>query len=228
MWNHGPGMEEMMQGKGVKRPTFSGDELIDLISYLESVSPPPIGGPLYILPGNSEEGRVVFFERGCVDCHSVQGVGGRIGPDLAKKDRQWGLTEFAAAMWNKAPAMTAAMMERDVDVPQLGAGEMADLVAYFYSVQYFTEPGDPASGRQLLSTKSCLTCHSLDGQGGTTAPDLAVSDGIESPADVIAQMWSHAALMEAAGTTVLTWPTLTPEEMADIAAFVQAPRQNGR
>lgn len=115
-----------------------------------------------------------------------------------------------------------------MDVPQLGAGEMADLVAYFYSVQYFTELGDPASGRELLGAKGCLACHAINGQGGTTAPDLAFGDGIESPAEVIAQMWSHSALMEAAGATALTWPELTPEEMANIVAFVQAPRQNGR
>ncbi len=226
MWNHGPGMEAMMQAKGVKRPTFTGSELTDLISYLESISPPPLGGPLYVLPGGAEEGRVIFTEKGCVECHSVQGVGGRVGPDLARRGLHWGLTEFAAAMWNKAPAMTAAMGARGIDVPHLGAGEMADLVAYLYSVQYFAESGNPEAGRQLLRAKGCLACHSIDGRDGKTATDLSRSTGVSSPAAVIAEMWSHSALMEAAGITEESWPRLSAEELADITAFLQTPRQN--
>jgi cytochrome c551/c552 len=226
MWNHGPGMEAMMQAKGVKRPTFTGSELTDLISYLESVSPQPLGGPLYVLPGGAEEGRVIFTEKGCIECHSVQGVGGRVGPDLARRGLHWGLTEFAAAMWNKAPAMTAAMHTRGIDVPHLGAGEMADLVAYLYSVQYFAESGNPEAGRQLLRAKGCLACHSLDGQGGDTATDLFRSSGATSAAEVIAEMWSHSALMEAAGITGESWPRLSAEDLADITAFLQTSLRN--
>jgi cytochrome c2 len=225
MWNHGPGMEALMQGKGIQRPTFEGSELIDLISYLESVSPPPLGGPLYVLPGDADAGRLVFTEKSCIECHSVQGVGGRVAPDLARRGLHWGLTEFAAAMWNKAPAMSAAMRARDIDVPQLGSGEMADLVAYLYSVQYFAETGDPEAGRQVLRTKGCLACHALNGGAGTTAPDLGGKTGVGSPAEVVATMWSHSSIMEAAGGAGLDWPKLSPDEMADIAAFLQTTSQ---
>jgi len=226
MWNHGPGMEVLMREKGVERPTFSGSELTDLISYLESVSPRPLGGPLYVLPGDSEEGQVVFTERSCIECHSIQGVGGRVGPNLAERGVSWGLTEFAAAMWNKAPAMTAAMSARGIEVPQLGSGEMADLVAYLYSVQYFAESGDSEAGRRLLAGKRCLECHALGGEAGSTATDLLRATGVNSPAQVIAEMWSHSALMEAAGITDESWPRLSPEELADIATFLQTTSQN--
>jgi mono/diheme cytochrome c family protein len=135
------------------------------------------------------------------------------------------LTEFAAAMWNKAPAMSAAMRARDIDVPQLGSGEMADLVAYLYSVQYFAETGDPEAGRQVLRTKGCLACHALNGGAGTTAPDLGGKTGVGSPAEVVATMWSHSSIMEAAGGAGLDWPKLSPDEMADIAAFLQTTSQ---
>jgi cytochrome c2 len=226
MWNHGPGMETLMQARGVKRPTFSGSELTDLISYLESVSPPPFGGPLYVLPGDSEVGRVIFTEKKCIECHKVQGVGGRVGPDLASRGVHWGLTEFAAAMWNKAPAMTAAMNASDVEVPQLGSGEMAHLVAYLYSVQYFGETGDPEAGRQLIGRKGCLECHSLGGQGVNAALDLLQATNVGSPAQVIAEMWSHSELMEAAGITGESWPHLDAGELANIAAFLQTSLQN--
>jgi len=222
MWNHGPAMAELMEEKGVPRPTFTGSELVDLISYLESATPAPLAGPLYVLPGNAEDGRVLFTEKGCIQCHSVQGVGGRIAPDLAGQDRRWGLTEFAAAMWNKAPKMAQAAKARNMEVPQLGAGEMADLVAYLFSVQYFAEPGDVESGRQLISSKGCLACHSLSGRGGTAASDLNQRIGMSSPAEVISALWNHSALMEAGASLSKEWPLFSPAEMADIAAFMQS------
>ncbi len=226
MWNHGPGMQTMMEAKGIERPTFSGTELTDLIAYLESKSPPPLGGPLYVLPGDAEEGRAVFTASNCADCHSVQGVGGRVGPDLARRGVRWDLTQFAAAMWNKAPRMTTHMQARGIQVPQLDAGEMADLVAYLYSVQYFAESGDAQAGRRLLRSKGCLTCHSLNGQGARVAGNLAESRGMVSPAGVISTVWNHSVHMESGDNPAILWPVIRAEEMADIAAFLATQRQN--
>ncbi len=222
MWNHGPAMADTMDARGVKRPTFEGSQLSDLIAYMQSISPEPLEGSLYVLPGRAETGRVVFVEKRCNLCHSVQGVGGKVGPDLAVRERKWGLIEFAAAMWNKAPAMLEAMQQRGVWVPRLGATEMADLVAYLYSVGYFADAGDAEMGRQRLSDKRCLSCHSVDGSGGKTAVDLSQVAGLESPATVIAALWNHALLVK--GEIVseeIRWPKLSTEEMADLMAYLQ-------
>jgi mono/diheme cytochrome c family protein len=226
MWNHGPGMQTMMEAKGVDRPTFSDSELTDLIAYLESISPPTLAGPLYVLPGDAEQGRIVFTNSSCAECHSVRGAGGRVGPDLARRGVHWDLTQFAAAMWNKAPRMTADMRARGIQVPQIGAGEMADLVAYLYSVQYFADSGDPQAGRSLLRSKGCLTCHSLNGQGGRVAGNLAERSGTGSPAWVISTVWNHSTHMESGDSLAVLWPSISAEEMADIAAFLQAQSQN--
>ena len=226
MWNHGPGMQTQMEAKGIERPTFSGSELTDLIAYLESISPPTLAGPLYVLPGDNEKGRGTFTAKGCAECHSVQGAGGRVGPDLARRGVRWDLTQFAAAMWNKAPMMTARMRARGIRVPQLDAGEMADIVAYLYSVQYFAEAGDAQAGRHVIRNKGCLACHSLDGQGATAAGDLHKTTVAASPAQVISSLWNHSVRMEAGDSVGIPWPVMTAEEMADIAAYLQTPRQN--
>lgn len=222
MWNHGPTMAEAMRAKGIARPTFSGSELVDLIAYLKSTAPDKSEGPLYILPGTAEEGRRLFQDKRCIECHSVAGQGGKVGPDLADKAVRRSMTQLAEAMWNKAPAMMAAMKSRKIAVPRLEAEDMADIVAYLYSVQYFARPGDPKNGRELAAKKGCLACHSVNGVGDKSAPDFARIKGLDSPATVVSAMWNHLFLTErqVVGQKLL-WPQFRPEEMADLAAFFQ-------
>jgi mono/diheme cytochrome c family protein len=223
MWNHSAMMSQAMELTGVERPMFEGSDILDLIAYLQSVSTVPIEGRLYVLPGRAQSGRVVFAEKRCDECHAVQGVGGYVAPDLAAQGRQWGLTEFAAAMWNKRAQMQAAARQKGLSLPQVGAVEMADLVAYLYSVEYFAEPGDDERGAQTLRDKGCLGCHSLQGTGGISATDFTQLTGLESPADAIAMLWNHAVIMDAAPDLQETaWPQLSAEDLADISAFLQS------
>lgn len=227
MWNHGAPMAEMMEERGIVRPTFEGSELVDLIAYIETTARRPVEGRVYVLPGRAEAGRTIFLEKRCNECHSIQGVGGRLAPDLAQRSRQWGLTEFAAAMWNKAPAMLEAMDERGMSAAKLGGGEMADLVAYLYYVEYFAEPGDSEMGEQVLQRKGCLSCHALRGSGGTEASDLAwVSDG-GSPAALAAALWNHSAWIASIPQAWQEeWPSFEAEEMADLNSFLEELEKN--
>jgi cytochrome c2 len=223
LWNHGPAMAEAMRAKGIVRPTFRDAELRDLIAYLKAASQSHPEGPLYVLPGRADEGQLLFRDKGCILCHSVGGEGGRVGPDLAERGLHWSLTQFAAAMWNKAPAMMKEMKARAISVPRLQAREMADLVAYLYAVRYLAEPGDPRKGRELATAKGCLGCHSLDGTGGKVGPDLAKVKGLDSAPAVIAALWNHGFIMaERAERRHVTWPRLRPEEMGHLVAFLRS------
>jgi len=220
MWNHGPAMAAMMREKGIARPSFGGSELVDLIAYIKSAAPDKTEAPINLLPGSPDRGRRLFTEKRCVECHSVAGRGGKIGPDLADKALHRSMTEFATAMWNKAPAMLAAMKNRKVAAPRLEPEDMADIVAYLYSVQYFALPGDARKGRELAAKKGCFACHTAGGDG--QAPDLARVRGLDSPATVIAAMWNHSFVTErrVQGQKTL-WPQFRAEEMADLAAYLQ-------
>jgi cytochrome c2 len=223
MLNHGAAMANSIEPTGVQRPEFENSELVDLIAYLVSAAPQPLEGRVYVLPGRAEAGRVVFIEKRCDQCHSVSGVGGQIGPDLSQVDRQWSMTEFAAAMWNKLPKMVKVMGREGISVPQIGGGEMADLVAYLYSVEYFVEPGDVEHGAVLLSEKGCKACHSVAGTGAGTASDLSRVQSMSDPPGVVASLWNHAGVIETRSEgTEASWPVLSREEMADLAAFFQA------
>lgn len=221
MWNHGQAMAEAMRARGIARPSFEGSELRDLLAYLTSAAP-AAAETLVLLPGRAEDGRRVFVEKQCAQCHGVGGQGGKVAPELAARGRPRGLVEFAAAMWNKAPAMLEMMKARGIAVPQLRAEDMADLVAYLYSVQYFAVPGEAGRGREVARAKGCLGCHSLRGEGGKTASDLGRVSGIESPAAIVSGLWNHALIGEPRPQGQKSpWHEIRPEEMADLAAFLQ-------
>jgi mono/diheme cytochrome c family protein len=229
MWNHGPAMAEAMRVQGIERPNLSASELRDLVAYLRAAAPERAGAPVSILPGRVNEGRALFEKKQCIKCHSIQGKGGNIGPDLGKRGLYRNLVDFAAAMWNKAPAMLNAIKIRKFSVPQLSAEEMADIVAYLRSFQYFGEPGNPDLGRRLLWERRCLGCHSLDGRGGKGALDLALVKGLGSPAAVIAALWSHGDWMaESLPERSLSWPQLKSDEVAHLMAFFERSTRSGR
>ena len=225
MWNHGPQMADVMKAKGIERPTFTAPELRDLIAYL-SPTTGAAAGSVFVLPGNAESGRLLFAEKQCVQCHSVGGVGGSVGPSLTDKGVRRSPLEFAAAIWNKAPAMTAAMAARSITIPQLRPEDMADLVAYLYSSGYFAAPGSPSRGWAALSSKGCLACHGVYGERGKPASDLTKAKGMDSPAGVLAALWNHTVVTAPApGGGKVPWPTFQSREMADLVALLQGIRR---
>lgn len=83
-------------------------------------------------PMDPARGRRLFVEKGCVVCHSVNGVGGELGPPLnaGEMPRPMNAFEFAARMWRGAPAMTALQQQMLGDVISLDGQDLADLVAF--------------------------------------------------------------------------------------------------
>jgi mono/diheme cytochrome c family protein len=221
VWNHGPQMIEAMKARGIERPSFIGPELLDLIAYLAPASATPREGPVYVLPGRAETGETLFTEKRCIVCHSVAGKGGTIGPNLVERGVRRSLVEFAAAMWNKAPAMVAAMKSQGIALPQLRPEEMADIVAYLYSVRYFADAGNTRNGLAVATAKGCLRCHSVAGERPKAAAALGASKALGSPAAVIAALWNHPVIA-APGGRKSGWPELRPEDMADLVALLQS------
>ena len=81
---------------------------------------------------DSARGRALFVEKGCVVCHSVNGVGGKAATPL---DAQIGAPpidplDFAARMWLGAPAMIELQSIELGYTIHLTADEIADLSAF--------------------------------------------------------------------------------------------------
>ena len=224
MWNHGPQMQAMMQQAGIVRPKLSGEDIAHLLAYVRSAGG---GGPeaaMYLLPGNPQVGRQLFQQKRCATCHGPEGTGG-VGPDFRRRreDFQGGLTQVAALMWNHGPAIWAKMNEMGIPVPSLTGQEMADLVAFLYTLPYFDEPGNQARGREVFERKGCAACHGPSGRGGAGAPDLAKALGAAPPIAIAAAMWNHGFAMEqVARARGVPWPDLDGRDLADVVAFLRA------
>ena len=218
LWDHGKRMAETMQRLKVPRPTFQGTDIADLLAYIRSAG----GGTerVYIAPGKPKDGEALFTKKHCVECHSVRGHGGKVGPDLGLT-LKGSLLRIAGTMWNHGPQMWAKMAERGIEVPVLSTQEMSDLISYLYFFQFIDPPGDARRGLLVYKEKRCGSCHALRGIGEKVGPDLATVEDLDTSLEVITGMWNHAATMEQVmvGANV-AWPVLQGGEMADLIAYL--------
>ena len=222
MWNHAPKMADVMRRRGIARPTFAPGELDHVIAYLQSVAPKTSVGRVYVLPGRAVDGRRVFLERRCVECHVIVSTAGDERPNLVERVGHRSLVDFAAAMWNKAPVMQEALAAKSMTPPRLRPDEMADVVAYLYSVRYFRAAGDPRRGVLLAVNKGCLDCHALYGEPGKPASDLTTAKDLDAPAGVLAALWNHSLIDDRRpDRDRRPWPTFRGEEMADLTAYLR-------
>lgn len=86
--------------------------------------------------------------------------------------------------------------------------------------------GDAKHGEQLFQQEQCVQCHSVNGHGGGSAPDLTKRiDRDYTPAVMASLMWNHApAMWEAMSKQGITRPTLNPQAAADLFAYFVSAR----
>ena len=84
---------------------------------------------------NAERGRILFAEKGCVACHSVNGVGGEDAStlDAHDMDQMMNPFELAAKMWAMAPYMIEAQEEALGEQILFTGDELADIIAFLHS-----------------------------------------------------------------------------------------------
>jgi len=211
MWNHTPQMEQEMKKKGLSWVEFNGNEMVDLIAYIRSRSSRM--EKVYLSPGDIQMGKKLFTQRGCIQCHSPRGE-----MDLSKKkDFPRTLAQLAGMMWNHSPKMWKGMEKKGMERPTLSPQEMADLVAYFFSTQYFDEPGDPARGKAVFERKQCNLCHSK----GAKTSNLSNLKGQISPIFMAQMMWNHGPeMLEKMRKAKVPWRKIDGKEMADLMEYL--------
>ncbi|MGE5816738.1 MAG: c-type cytochrome [Deltaproteobacteria bacterium] len=221
LWNHGQRMAGLMEALRVPRPTLEKNDIADLLAYFRAAA----GSVerIYIQPGNPQNGKKLFAEKRCIQCHSVgDSEANQTAPNL-RVHLSGSLVRIAGAMWNDGPRMWSKMAERGIPVPTISTEEMSDLISYLYFLQFVDSPGDARRGRVVYEEKRCTKCHSLPGAGGTAGPDLIKAAKTKTPLEVVTDMWNHATTMEQKMLEEnLQWPVFKGGEMADLITYLTA------
>jgi cytochrome c2 len=224
MWNHAPAMEIHMRELKIPWPRFEGEEMTDLLAFVRQERA-GLERESKLLPANPSRGWDLFQQKSCISCHAIRGEGGTVGPDLSSvHPLPRTLTEMAARMWNHSPEMTATMKAKGIERPLFAGQEMADLIAFLYSVRYFELGGSPIIGQQLFTQRKCSRCHGTDARGGEFGPNLKKGDRVFTPVNFALALWSHGPRMYSKAEDLgLGWPTLNEGDLSHLLAFLNSP-----
>lgn len=177
---------------------------------------------------DSARGQRLFETLSCVQCHGVNGTGGKVAPDLGRMlDRGFTPATLAATMWNHAPGMWAAMRDRQITAGELDQQAAQDLMAFFYAARFFEKPGDAGRGKRAFESLGCAGCHGLASSPNPTGKSPAakpVSDwqALADPVALLDAMWNHRAQMQA-GTAAkgVPLPQIGAQDLTDMLVYLR-------
>ncbi len=123
MWNKGPTVLVKMTQTESGILKFTSKEMADLLSYLYFLH--------YIdEPGDIMNGKRLFSEMGCSQCHGLDGKRGKLMYIDLSKYLGTPPTEIVATMWNHSIEIHKAISGQGIPWPQFKKGEMADLLEF--------------------------------------------------------------------------------------------------
>lgn len=225
MWNHAPAMWQRIQRTGAKYPYLADEDVADLFAFLYVVR--------YVYePGSADMGRLLFVNKGCVNCHAVDARTRGEGPDLTRTENGDVPILWIQRMWNHALSMREHMARRAVPWPHFEASEMSDLLSYVRSVNTGPRnpndlfPADVRRGGRLFQRKGCAECHAVKGKGANIGPDLAQLPRMPRTLGQMAgAMWNHWPQMsDWLKQRKVKVPRFEGREMADLIAYLYALR----
>lgn len=95
---------------------------------------PMMSAGLFLPKMDAAAGRQLFASKGCVVCHSINGVGGEDAPalDASMMSMPMNPFDFAARMWRGAGAMVAMQQEELGAQIELNGEELANIIAFVH------------------------------------------------------------------------------------------------
>ena len=171
-----------------------------------------------------DDGRALIVQSGCVSCHEIPGFEGVVfqGPALdsigQKVRPEW------IAGWLKNPA---SYLERSkMGNFRLSDEDVASLQAFLLSQRAVTPldstgvdwaTADTAKGRALFGEVRCVSCHAVNGRGGTMGPELS------KIGDKVRRGWLFAFLKDPhrdQPRTAMPQYRLADDQIRDLTAFL--------
>jgi mono/diheme cytochrome c family protein len=169
------------------------------------------------------EGKLTLTRKGCITCHSVWGVGGKLGPDLATAGQDQSFQQLASMFWNHTPRMVQLLKQKGSEWPVLSEKEMADIISFIYYLKLLDRPGDPAIGKTIFQEQKCSRCHSL------TEPPLPLArfGAYVAPVFLAQAMWNAGQTMQRVQREQgIAMPLFKGREIADLQAYIRSARSS--
>jgi len=172
--------------------------------------------------GDSEKGKEIFKDRGCAICHSIDRVGGTVGPDLTQVTVR--RTDERLVNWLKDPP--SLLKETDMPkVPWKDEKEIFDLIAYFKTFRkeihrdFLGKVSKKEAGKRLIKEYDCRSCHRIiDPESGRERfPELTHEGRKRSRAWL--NDWLKDPQAVKPGTFMPTYP-LSDEERAAMVEYI--------
>ncbi len=223
MWNHAQAMVGPITREMGSWPQFRGEEMNDLIAYAgRTRGAAAAGGNL--LRASADRGWQVFQAK-CMPCHSVRATGGHVGPELGPDhDLPHTPAQFAAVLWNHAPAMLAHAPSPAAWTPTLEGDEIADVLTFLVSLRYFEPTGSPFLGERVFTERGCARCHGAKAEGTHEGPKLRAGAETFTTVSLATALWSHGPAMRARAERLgIEWPILEPSDIGDLISFLNDP-----
>lgn len=110
-----------------------------------------------------------IFDGTCAVCHGVDGSGAN-GPDIQGAARTMGPEGLYSRIWG---GVIGSGMPNFSYLGEDKIWDVVDYVGTLGQVNGGAVAGDPRQGQQVYQSNGCSACHSIDGRGGDTGPDLS-------------------------------------------------------
>jgi mono/diheme cytochrome c family protein len=215
-------MTKGMERAKIIKPNLTGEEITEISAYLYFLK-------FFDEPGNPTQGKYVFNEKGCNNCHPITTKGKEGEPGLDQFPQNISPVFLSQSIWNHGPVMIARMVKIGMKWPVFEGTEMMDLLEYIKmnakgpKETAFIVPGNPKEGKQVFISKGCVKCHAVRGEGGKVADDLGkkAKTFYKSLTQIASIMWNKGPTVFAKMAQTETGiPKFTPKEMADLMAYL--------
>jgi len=222
IWNHTPSMIVEMESTRMIKPTLSGREFAEISAYLYFLR-------FFDEPGNPVKGKSVYIEKGCFLCHPPSGRGREGAPGLDGFPRNVSPAFLSQAIWNHCLDMIVRMVEIGMKWPKFWETEMMDLLEYIKAnargaeEPAFFKPGNPKEGKRVFTSKGCIQCHSIRGEGARGGIDLGERAEMfyTSLTGIASSMWNKGpTVLIKIAQTQCGIPKFTSAEMIDLLAYL--------
>jgi cytochrome c2 len=173
------------------------------------------------LPQNPLDGRIVFERSGCIDCHSINGFGGKTAPNFGSENFLIGDYDLITDMWNHSPKMLKMIEETKANQHRLTPEDFHKLRYFIYFLGFISNNGSVIKGQELFTKMNCANCHSI-GKSVAGKINLNKIGYYASPIYLAQVMWNHAAQMhKKLKSSKIQMPLFKGNEFADLAAYLE-------